>query len=657
MTRLRMKTIAACSVCLSLTLGFSLSLQAGGRLETVDITAGLPSPIAGHLLARVIGIEWDERTLPVQYRVNTATGRGVPNPLPPGTPVLSLAQATRALQVSLDAWNRIPTSYIEMHIVGTLSNAGLRGFDMVNELTFVTDAAFSAIASSPSVSLIADSTLVDGDDIDGDGDSDVSNTITRAKDVDGDGDIEFPAGFYKAGTILDNDVQFNTKASNGFRFTVGNAALDTEVFSVDLNTVATHEFGHSFGLSHSMDNNTSARDGDGATMFPFIDTGDPDAERKQRELHTDDIAWASYLYPEGTGKSGPRALQKGDVPFDKVYGLIAGSIAHGTLGGPVAGASVYAIEQKGDRVVASGYSGTTNLSFNPVNGGLFFVPDPAIGVMNGRYVIPVPKGNYAVGVEAVDGSPAAAANISFTCQIGGFYGQLNFNEEFYNHRREGSLEIRPGDDKNVIVLAGKTRKGIDIVTNDSFNISNFGARNANGFINSVPGRYYAVQIPAAQISAFLPGQPILVQSALFETTVVDASVAPVFSEVMVTTGTINPDGTANIDLRRPLDWQKKFAAQENDFSPFFLKNPRLLGWRIRRGIERGEIQNLFLVLRIPTTVPFEGVSGQPPLIGLNNTPTLFGLSFTSVDGGATFTPRADFNFRFSLVLAAVPRSH
>ena len=33
-------------------------------------------------------------------------------------------------------------------------------------------------------------------------------------------DIEFPAGFYKAGTILDNDVQFNTKVSNGFRFTV-----------------------------------------------------------------------------------------------------------------------------------------------------------------------------------------------------------------------------------------------------------------------------------------------------------------------------------------------------------------------------------------------------------------------------------------------------
>src|SRR5262249_23571749 len=155
-----------------------------------------------------------------------------------------------ALQTSFDSWNQIPTSFIEMNITGTTANPGLAGFDFVNELTFRTAANFGAIAVSPSVSLTQDTTFVDGDDIDGDGDSDVSDKIRVATDVDGDGDIEFPAGFYKAGTILDNDVQFNTKTTNGLRFTVGDAALDTVTRSVDLVATATHEFGHSHGLSH-----------------------------------------------------------------------------------------------------------------------------------------------------------------------------------------------------------------------------------------------------------------------------------------------------------------------------------------------------------------------------------------------------------------------
>ena len=194
---------------------------AGGPFESFDLTNAGPSPIPGHLLARIIPIKWDARTIPVQYRVNNSQGPLVPNPL--GAPFLTLADATTAFQASLDAWNSIPTSYINSQIVGTTNNPGLIRFDMINELTFRTAAGFAAIASSPSINLIQDSTLADGDDIDGDGDSDVSSAITVVTDVDGDGDHEFPAGFYKAGTILDNDVQFNTKVSNGFRFTVDDA--------------------------------------------------------------------------------------------------------------------------------------------------------------------------------------------------------------------------------------------------------------------------------------------------------------------------------------------------------------------------------------------------------------------------------------------------
>lgn len=220
------KKFAALVMCLLMILAGMPRLQAGGRLETVDITGNVPSPILGHVIAKVIGIQWDSRSIPVQFSMNT-TLDPIPNPLAPFTPVLTRAQAQATLQESFDEWNNLPTSFIDMRITGTTANLGLVGFDMVNELTFRTSAGFGAIASSPSVTLIADVTLVDGDQIDLDADSDVSSAISVATDVDNDGDIEFPAGFYKAGTILDNDVQFNTKLSNGFRFTTADAAVDT----------------------------------------------------------------------------------------------------------------------------------------------------------------------------------------------------------------------------------------------------------------------------------------------------------------------------------------------------------------------------------------------------------------------------------------------
>jgi hypothetical protein len=163
------------------------SMRAGGALESIDITAGAPSPIPGHILARVIGIRWDARSIPVQYRINN-TLDPIPNPL--GAAFLSVANAATTLQGSLNNWNNIPTSYIDMQIVGTTNNPGLVGFNMINEISFRTAAGFTAIASSPSTSLISDTTLVDGDLIDGDGDPDVSSAITTAQDVDNDGDIE-----------------------------------------------------------------------------------------------------------------------------------------------------------------------------------------------------------------------------------------------------------------------------------------------------------------------------------------------------------------------------------------------------------------------------------------------------------------------------------
>ena len=646
MRKLTSTLLTVCMILMSVA-----STRAGGALESFDVTGAGPSPIPGQLIVRVIPIRWDARSIPVQYRVNN-TLNPIPNPL--GAPFLSLADATTALQASFDSWNNIPTSYIEMHIVGTTSNPGLVGFNMVNELSFRTSAGFNAIASSPSTNLIADTTLVNGDDIDGDGDSDVSSAITTATDVDSDGDIEFPAGFYKAGTILDNDVQFNTKTSNGLRFTVDPAQADAVTRSVDLKCVATHEFGHSFGLSHVLNNQNSATNGNGSTMFPFIDTGDPASELAQAVLSPDDIAFASYFYPEGSAATGPAALQPGDVAFNGAYGLITGELRHGVLNQPIAGAQLYAIDRKTNAVMASAFSGTTNLSFNPANGGLFFIPNVAQAIPNGNYTIPVPPGNYDVNVEAVDGSPVAAANINFTPQIGNFFGQQNFIEEFYNNNSEAAIERDPGDSKNVHVNAGQTNAGNNITTNNVFTIAGFGARNAIGFINPPAGGFiYAVQFPASQISALNGGNPTLIQAGLFDTTVLDASVPVVFAKAALAKGVINPDTSATIDLATPLATSIGFVGQDLDFAPFYFKNPQDLSEVIRLGIADGSIQNLFLVLQI-NPGPFPGVSTQPPLIGLSTQAPILGRSFLSTNGGLTFARRNDLNFRFSLIASQIP---
>jgi hypothetical protein len=253
----------------------------------------------------------------------------------------------------------------------------------------------------------------------------------------------------------------------------------------------------------------------------------------------------------------------------------------------------------------------------------------------------------------VDGDPVPSGSVNTTTVVGDLWGQQNFNEGVWGGPFESAHEVNAGFAFPVVSLPSLTTGNINLVTNNQINIDNFGSRDLVGFTAVPPGFYFAVQIPASQISAVNPGGDLLIQAGAFDTFVLDASVVPTFAEATLTTGTIS-GSTATLDLAHPLARQTRFVGQDDDFAPFYFPFPDLLGRLVRTKIARGDIQNLFLVLRLSKSPP-PGVSAAPSLIGLdggvtNNDVPIYGLSFSSADG-VTFNRSNTYNFRFSLIVA------
>jgi hypothetical protein len=92
-----------------------------------------------------------------------------------------------------------------------------------------------------------------------------------------------------SGNLVDADMLFY---DGGFRFFGGSAGCASGQYVQD---VATHEFGHAIGISHS---------GDGtATMYPSITA----CSQAWRSLATDDIAAAEAAYPAAAATPAPSA--------------------------------------------------------------------------------------------------------------------------------------------------------------------------------------------------------------------------------------------------------------------------------------------------------------------------------------------------------------
>jgi matrixin len=623
----------------AMILLLSALAHAGGSLDTVDITSGnvtVPGTIDGDL----IPIKWDARCIPVNFTLDVTP----PNALSFPAQTVALAVTRVELQTAMNQWNRLLTSFIQLNITAVRDlNGGvltppqaIGAFDFINEINFVTQGGF--LASAPSVSLIKDTTLGAGQDIDLDGDSDVFTPSAArgrtCRDVDADGDIEFPAGLYKAGTILETDVGFS--AINEIPWNITPDAART----ADIRAVAVHEFGHSHGLSHSLINQTSRGDGSGASMFPFLDINDPAGEQRARSLAMDDIAWSSFLYPEGSASSGPGALQPDDRRFTDEFGLVRGKVTSGTRPGPVVGANVWLEDLDTGAVVVCGFSGKARVLVVPGASGTDFDATVQIGpsrdftLVDGNYVIPAPPGRYKVGLQALDGLPVAPGSISTTAMVGAPMTDPTFPEEFWNGSSEFVREIRPGDATPVLVAPGQTRH-VDFKTNaiKKLTVGRFTPDIFDGFLTDAPGTFLAVRYGNAEVRAFLAGS--VLHSAAFLTTNVDDSIPVRFKSVMLATGRVTGERTVSIDLNSPLQKVSPFIAQDTDFSPWYFQLPVGLTRSVEQLLELNPQTDLFVVLELPDE-PLPGVSAQTPFIGFDFESSLPPTSYRSTDGGVTF---------------------
>jgi len=291
-------------------------------------------------------IRWDFSAFPVQWSVNQdVSSAKVSGDRPPGD----------VIAASFQTWLNAPNVALSASRGGDSSIAANR-LDGVNLVCFICQGDFSKDANTLAVTLIFTADAAGQDDHHG-------------------GRSRFPGQILDADILFNSQVQYSTNQSG------------PPANSTDLQTVATHEIGHFFGMDHS----GVVR----AIMFPFA----PDLERT---LSYDDIAGLSQIY----AKAAP------DVPT----GVITGSVRL-TDGSAIFGAHVFA---------------NSTTSADPYHGALRKTPIGAMTLPDGTYRIAgLPPDSYTVAAEPFD-QPVTNQDISgYATTFGRSSVQTNFTTRWH----------------------------------------------------------------------------------------------------------------------------------------------------------------------------------------------------------------------------------
>lgn len=228
---------------------------------------------------RTVTLKWTQT--PVHYRVYE---QGVPN--------VSAGQFRDAVAQAFSTWENVPTASIRYAFDGFTSSSRPGDEDFVNTLGFDDRPELDRVLASTSL-------LVDEE----------------------------------TGALIESDIFFNS----AFTWSV---AAGGEAGSFDLQSIALHEIGHFSGLGHSALGETALQVtgrrvlAAGAVMFPIAFGPGNIAER---QLHADDVAGISDLYPDGN--------------FNQSTGSLSGRVT--LLGQPVYGAHVVAFNPRTGALVGN----------------------------------------------------------------------------------------------------------------------------------------------------------------------------------------------------------------------------------------------------------------------------------------------------------------
>lgn len=292
-------------------------------------------------------------------------------------PNISNGSDITAIQSAFAVWPAIANTELVATYGGTVAQANADGLDHINLVTFI-DNTFSysnlVLAVGLTTSFESDTTIA--------------------------------ARVYKKGEIFDADMLFNPSKT----FKVGGVGP-----GVDIQSVATHEAGHMFGLSHSTIQSS--------TMFYALPGG-----LAARSLTTDDQLVYFKAYGSATALSSAKNIH--------------GVVHNGNTNLPVPGAIVFLVDAATNDTTACDYT----------------LPD-------GSYAFPgLANGNYYVAIHALDGTSSIGfiqpGNIN---SLVATTADINFKPEWYDNAESESDD--PDARTQVSISNGQPVATADLITN------------------------------------------------------------------------------------------------------------------------------------------------------------------------------------------------